>query len=98
MQKPKPFLAHLAENPAIYEAWKKYTFQVIDAGHQHFGPQSIGSRIRWESAISASSGLFKIDDRYNGYFARRFEHDFPEHAGFFRQRPGRFLDLLGPIV
>lgn len=91
------FLAYHEANPEIYEMFKHFTFQLIGRGHQHFGPQAVMARVRFETAVSGL-GQYKIDDRYVCYYARRFAHDFPQHAEFYRQRPRAFLWQYGPVT
>jgi len=95
--KPPSFLAYHAATPEIYEMFEKFTLQLIERGYQHYGAKGVIERIRWETAITGR-GDYKIDDRYNCYYARRFEHDHPEHEGFYRHRPAAFLWQYGPIA
>jgi hypothetical protein len=78
------FATYHAENPSIYEAFKKFTFQVIQK-RKRFGARSIMERIRWDTVIEGNDA-FKINDNYTAYYVRLFDKDFPEHIDFFRKR------------
>lgn len=75
-----------AENPHIYELVKKYTFEVIRAGREHFSMISIFERIRWFTTVETTGDEFKINQNFATYYGRKFMDDYPEHEGFFRTR------------
>lgn len=75
-----------AENPQIYEAFEKFTFQVINAGRKYFGAGAIFERMRWESAVSAINKPFKLCNSYRAFYARLFEERHPQYKDFFRKR------------
>lgn len=74
------------ENPHIYEAFEKFTFQAISSGRKYFGSQAIAERIRWYSQIEAKTDIYKINDHQTPYYARLFEKNHHQHKGFFRKR------------
>lgn len=74
------------DNPHVYTLFKKFAFQVINRGFDHFGTNCIIERIRWETAIKTSDLDFKINNNHAPYYARLFEKDYPEHKDFFRKR------------
>lgn len=75
------------ENPQMYEAFKRFTFQVIESGRPYFSASGIMERIRWYTLIeSRSADSFKVNENIKPFYARKFEMDYPEHKGFFRQR------------
>lgn len=74
------------ENPHVYELFKKFTYQAIDAGLKHYAAAAIFHRIRWYSEIETKGDPFKIGQNFCPYYGRLFMRDHPEHAGFFRTR------------
>ena len=81
-----------AENPHVYELFKRFAFEAIQAGYEHYSSYCIINRIRWHSEVETRGDPFKINNNYTPRYARKFHDDFPEHAGFFRTRiiKGRF--------
>jgi hypothetical protein len=75
---------HLA-NPEIYQAFKTFAQELIQAGNNKIGSKMITERIRWESKIS-KVGKYKVNNNYTADFARLFEIEFPEHEGIFEKR------------
>ena len=81
-------------NPRVYELFKKFTFQAIQAGHKSFSADAICHRIRWETSIVTleeevnpdTGGKLKICNNHVAYYGRKFMSDYPEYAGFFRTR------------
>lgn len=83
--KPKTFAEYHEQNPQIYEAFKKFTFDLIKRGRDHYGAQGIIELIRYHSIIGGNDG-FKINNNYSADYARLFMRDFPQHDNFFRLR------------
>lgn len=81
------FEAFDAAHPEVWVMFKRFTFDRIERGHQHYGANAIVERIRWEAAGGGDTVLeFKINDHYPPHYARKFHLAFPYHAGFFRTR------------
>ena len=89
------FLTYHAENPKIYALFKRFTFEVIDLGHDHYSADAIMHRVRWETAVTAQpqpgqrvdpDEPFKINNNYVAHYARMFMSEFPRYDGFFRTR------------
>jgi hypothetical protein len=75
-----------AENPDAYDLFKKYTFEAIMAGREHFSVISIFERIRWYTDVETQGDPFKINQNFAAYYGRKFMQDFPAFEGFFRTR------------
>ena len=78
------------ENPQVYEAFKKFTFQAIRHGKKNLGSKMVFERIRWYTAVEARSDSFKLNNNYHAYYARKFMKEYPEYKGFFRTRKSQF--------
>jgi len=74
------------KNPHVYEMLKRFTFEVIETGREHYGMTSIFNRIRWYTTVETTGDPFKINNNFYPYYARLFMRDHPEHDGFFRIR------------
>jgi hypothetical protein len=72
------------KNPHIYELFKRFTFEAIEAGQEQSGAWLIVGRIRWETAVVTRGEDFKISNDFIAYYARHFMAEFPEHRGFFK--------------
>lgn len=83
-----------AENPKVYEGFKKFTFEAIAAGRKYLGAELIINRLRWETVISGND-RFKINNNYEAFYSRLFMRDFPEYKGFFRTRKSKADNELG---
>jgi hypothetical protein len=82
------------DNPRVYDLFKKFTFQAIQAGHKSFSSDAICHRIRWEtSVVTLEEGVnldtgekLKINNNHVAYYGRKFMRDYPKYDGFFRTR------------
>lgn len=72
------------ENPDIYELFKRFTFEVIERGHEQYSSKAIFERIRWHTDVETTGEEFKMSNNYTPYYARLFMHEYPQHQGFFR--------------
>ena len=73
-------------NPRIWELFKKYTFEILDAGHTQYSSRAVVDRIRWHINIETTEDQFKISNSHSVYYSRLFHIQFPEHDGFFNTR------------
>jgi hypothetical protein len=85
------FLAFHKQNPKVWHLFKRFTFELIDAGHKHYSARAVIHRIRWHTDVETvdpdafPEGL-KINDHYSPWYARAFQKVYPDHEGFFRNR------------
>ena len=75
-----------AENPQVYELFKRFTFEAIGRGHNRLSAWLIVNRIRWETTVETLGGDFKISNNFIAYYARLFMEEHPEYRGFFRTK------------
>jgi hypothetical protein len=83
--KQAKFERYHAENPEIWEEFKKLCFDLIRAGRRHYSADGILHAIRFNTAIRGSE-MRKIDNNYSSMYSRMFTANYPEHTGFFEQR------------
>jgi len=74
-----------AQNPAVWQMFNQFTFDVIRSGHRRFSADSILHRIRWETTVIAT-GHYKINNNFSADYARKFMREFPQYNGFFEMR------------
>ena len=74
------------ENPQVYELFRKFTYQVIDAGRKNFGAKAVMERIRWSTMVETKGDAYRLNNNYTAYYARMFMAAHPEHEGLFETR------------
>jgi hypothetical protein len=82
-------IAFHKEHPEVWDLFVKFTFELIKRGFQHYAAQhGVFARIRWETDQADVDGnpMFKINNNYSAFYARRFMRMHPRHDGFFRTR------------
>lgn len=73
-------------NPHVWQLFIRYA-KAAAARVPHWGCRAVFHRIRWYTHIETESAdRFKINNNHSPYYARLFEQEFPEHAGFFTTR------------
>ncbi len=74
------------KNPAVWELFKRFTFETIHKGWDHYSVNAVVERIRWHSAIETTGDETKINNNFHPHYARLFHIAFPQYDGFFRTR------------
>jgi len=87
------WLKYDRENPQIYEMFKRFTLELINARRVRFGASAIIERLRWE-AMTTSNGRFKMNNNYSAFYSRKFVAEFPQYSGFFRMRKAKADSIL----
>jgi hypothetical protein len=74
--------------------FKRFTFELINAGFENHGAGAVFERMRWHVNIETRSedGL-KLSNDFRAYYARMFHAAYPNHDGFFRNRKRRSEDI-----
>lgn len=81
------FWKYHAENPKMYELFKRFTAEVITAGKTNFSAEGIIERIRWETDVyGKGEEPLKINNNVKSFYARMWMNENPSHNGFFRLR------------
>jgi len=86
------------ENPKVYELFKRFAFEAINAGRTRFSADAIWHRIRWFTTVETNDENFKLNDKYRSYYGRLFVLDFPQHATLFEMRKSKSNSLLNKEV
>ncbi len=74
------------DNPQVYALFRRFAFEAINSGREHFGAKMIWERMRWYVRIETNSSDYKLNNNYHAFYVRLFEKDFPQYEGFFRKR------------
>ena len=74
------------DNPKVYELFKKFTFEFIEAGAKNTGSKAVIERIRWFTTVETTGKRYKINNNYTCMYSRLFMRDFPQYTGLFRTR------------
>lgn len=82
-EKKATFLRWDAANPAVREAFDRYTHEAIRAGRVRLSHWLIINRVRWYTHIETVGDDFKIGNDMIAFYARFFMHKNPNHRGFF---------------
>jgi hypothetical protein len=82
------FNAFDRKNPHVYEKFKKYAFELIQAGKNVVPHILIMQRLRWDYYVQTTddNSPFKINNDYVAYYGRKFVRQFPEYTHKFRFR------------
>lgn len=75
-----------AENPAVYQMFKKYFFELYTSGARKTSAKLITERVRWESMIKTNGEPYKINNNFTSYYARLFIKDFSSFKDCFETR------------
>lgn len=77
-----------AAHPDVYALFKRFAFELREAGRERYGSDAIMQQIRWHYATSSSGGPdFKINDAYTSRYVRKLIADHPEEfRDFFELR------------
>lgn len=60
------FFRFHAQNPHVYESFKKYARQLQRAGRDHHSSQAIIERIRWDTMIESKESCLTVVENKNG--------------------------------
>ena len=74
------------DNPHIYELFCKFTWEVINAGHENYSAKGVFARIRWHTDDETHGEKFKLSNNYTPYYARLVMHYHKQYDGFFRTK------------
>lgn len=85
MKRIDEFKAYDEANPQIWEAFTHFAFQLVHAGVQTLSAGRIFERIRWETDVRANGDRYKINDKFEPHYARKFMEHYP-NAPKFRTR------------
>lgn len=73
-------------NPGVWLLFKDFTLAAIKAGRKTYSADAILHRIRWHTEIETTGPVYKINDHFSAYYARKFLNFYPEREGFFITR------------
>jgi len=77
------------DNPEVWNLFVRFTGHVIEAGYSNYSVNAIFERIRWHTTVETKGSGFKLNNNHRAYYARYFNHMFPQYGEFFRLRETR---------
>lgn len=83
------FAEYHAENPAIYEALRRFALEAKRAGRSRIGMKALFERVRWYTEIEARGDTFKCNNNYTAHYARLLMEHEPELKGMFETRASK---------
>jgi hypothetical protein len=78
------------QNPQVYELFKKFCYQLIERGFDHYSANAIFERIRWHVNVETTGDEFKMNNNYRAFYARMFMEEHPLYNDFFEIRQQRW--------
>lgn len=83
-KEPWSFGVYHDANPHVYAKFKTLALQAIKS-NQRCGAKMILEVMRWKTTVEGND-LFKVNNNTAPHYARLFEEEYPQHAGYFRKR------------
>ena len=82
------FEAYHAQNPDIWAQVVKYTKELIEiAGRTYGSADMVLHHVRFMTLLrERGDRAYKINNNWSAFYARLWDKEYPEYAGFFRQR------------
>lgn len=83
-KEPWSFGVYHDANPHVYAKFKSLAIKAATRG-QRFGAKGILEVMRWQTSVEGND-MFKVNNNAAPYYARLFEDEYPQYAGYFRKR------------
>ncbi len=80
------FLEYLPDNTHVYTAFEREAKRVVARGFAHYSARTIVEVLRHHTAVSESSGPYKLSDWHTPYLARLFAVLHPASKNLFEFR------------
>ena len=71
-----------AENPHVWVMFCNFARQMADRGHAILSSKLIFERMRWETMMTTNDSLYKLNNNYTAYYARKWNMEYPTGARF----------------
>jgi hypothetical protein len=75
-----------ANNPHIYEEFKKLAYRMKETGRRKYSSKMIINVLRWETDLRSDGDEFKINDRFQSIYGRLLAYHDPIFEEFFEFR------------
>ena len=80
------FISWLPDNLHIWNAFAAEALKVRARGYKHYSARTIIEHLRHHSALTESTGEWKINNNNTTPLAHLFDLRYPENAGLFEYR------------
>lgn len=65
-----------AENPHVYQLYRKFAAEAVDSGMKKLSISLVTERVRWEAKIvTRSDDNFKINNNHRAFYARKLNQE-----------------------
>lgn len=82
----KRFREYDERNPHIWDAFVEVTELALKKGYSRIGAAFIGNIIRWERPEMADFDIYKVNNDFFPYYARKYMKKFPDKQTVFEIR------------
>lgn len=72
-----------AENPAVYQLFKRFAIEAKGSGRNKFSHWMIMNRIRWYSAVETNGEKYKLSNDFIALYARLLVYNDDSFSRFF---------------
>lgn len=79
------FLKFHQQNPHVYQLFKRFATEALEAGRTRYSARTLIERIRWHETVE-TQGEFKVNDHVFPYYVRMLVAEDPRFDGFFQMR------------
>lgn len=97
MRKRKWWDWHLL-NPLVWEYFRRFSFEAVDAGVTKTSHWLIMGRIRWEVHIVTRGSEYKISNDLFAFYARFWKSSYPAHAELFKTKHMKGEPRDSPLI
>jgi len=81
------FKKYHAENPHVYETFKKLAFKMLGTGRKKYSARTIFEVMRWDRDVKTTGDVFKIGNDFIPIYVRLLIYHYPiEFSEFFELR------------
>lgn len=76
-------------NPEIWEHFKRFSFEAVNAGRERFSHWMVLGRVRWyvnvetTGVITREGERVKLSNEHFAFYARYWKTQYPQHASLF---------------
>lgn len=76
------FAAFDDANPEVWELFRRFAAEAIEAGHVRLSASLIIERIRWETTVvTTTADVLKLNNNFTAYYARKWNRMFATPDG-----------------
>ena len=90
-KKQELFCSYDQEYPEIWKEFEKTTLKTLQKGFKNYSAKGIFEIIRWHTGVGTDGkDVYKVNNNFTAFYARKFAKEHPEHKEFFRTRKSKY--------